>query len=89
MNVVPTVRADEIPQAVKVKANYQSALEKSILQLENANTRGDAVQSFADLYEIAGSKTLLVRTKYKYVSLRHIFYHIISMKFLILSAIMK
>ena len=44
-----------------------SALESNIVKLEQASNRADAIQSFADLYESAGAKTLLVRTKYKYV----------------------
>ena len=49
-----------------------SALESNIVKLEQASTRADAVQSFADLYESAGAKTLLVRTKYKYVRMQDI-----------------
>lgn len=42
-------------------------LETSISNLEKSATRADTVQSLADLYEAAGAKTLLARTKYKYV----------------------
>jgi hypothetical protein len=44
-----------------------SALELAVGRLEKSTDRAEAVQSFADLYEVAGTKTLLVRTKYKYV----------------------
>ena len=46
----------------------RSALEQSIQTLEAANTRSEVIQSLADVFEAAGTKTLLVRTKYKYVS---------------------
>ena len=49
-----------------------SVLESNIVKLEQASTRADAIQSFADLYESAGAKTLLVRTKYKYVRIQGI-----------------
>ena len=48
-----------------------SALESNIVKLEQASSRADAIQSFADLYESAGAKTLLVRTKYKYVRIQN------------------
>jgi hypothetical protein len=43
-----------------------AALEEKIKALEMAESRGDVVQALADVFEAAGSKTLLVRTKYKY-----------------------
>ena len=46
----------------------RSALEQSIQKLEASNTRSEVIQSLADVFEAAGTKTLLVRTKYKYVS---------------------
>ena len=46
----------------------RSILEQSIQTLEASNTRSEVIQSLADVFEAAGSKTLLVRTKYKYVS---------------------
>jgi len=53
-----------------------SVLESNIVKLEQASTRADAIQSFADLYESAGAKTLLVRTKYKYVRIQGIEIHL-------------
>lgn len=47
----------------------RSVLEQSIQTLEASNTRGEVIQSLADVFEAAGTKTLLVRTKYKYVSM--------------------
>lgn len=44
------------------------SMEKAIQGLEVAETRGDAVQAMADLYEVVQSKTLLARSKFKYVS---------------------
>jgi hypothetical protein len=43
-------------------------LEETIVALENADNKADVLQGLADLYEAADKKTLLVRTKYKYVS---------------------
>ena len=43
-------------------------LETAIENFEKASDRGALVQSLADLYESSGSKTLLARSKYKYVS---------------------
>jgi hypothetical protein len=48
----------------------RSVLEQSIQTLEASNTRSEVIQSLADVFEAAGTKTLLVRTKYKYVSKR-------------------
>jgi hypothetical protein len=44
----------------------QVALEEAIVKLETAETRNDAVQGLADLFEAAGKKTLLARSQYKY-----------------------
>ena len=41
-------------------------LVDSVLRLEAASTRGDAIQALADVFEAAGSKTILARTKLKY-----------------------
>jgi hypothetical protein len=41
-------------------------LATSIEKLEAATTRADSVQALADVFEAAGTKTLLARTKYKY-----------------------
>lgn len=46
----------------------RSVLEQSIQTLEASTTRSEVIQSLADVFEAAGTKTLLVRTKYKYVS---------------------
>ena len=46
----------------------RSVLEQSIQTLEASSTRSEVIQSLADVFEAAGTKTLLVRTKYKYVS---------------------
>jgi hypothetical protein len=54
-----------------------SSLEASISSLEKSENRGEVVQSMADLFEAAGSKTLLARTRYKYVK-RKIYYVFIS-----------
>ena len=43
-----------------------SALEAKIKQLETSSTRGEVVQSLADLFEVSGQNTLKARTKYKY-----------------------
>jgi hypothetical protein len=40
-------------------------LEAAINTFETAETREETVQAFADLFEAAGQKTLLTRTKYK------------------------
>lgn len=45
-----------------------SVLEDVVQKLEKSQTRQEVLQSMADLYEIAGTKTLLTRTKYKSVS---------------------
>jgi hypothetical protein len=42
-----------------------ASLETAITSLESATNRADAVQGMADVFEAAGTKTLLVRTKYK------------------------
>mmetsp|Transcript_21101 Transcript_21101/g.46880 ORF Transcript_21101/g.46880 Transcript_21101/m.46880 type:complete len:213 (-) Transcript_21101:105-743(-) len=41
-------------------------LEESIDKLEASGSRAETVQTMADLFDAAGSKTLLSRTKYKY-----------------------
>jgi hypothetical protein len=64
---VNSVSADELETLPVQQPKTISALEKSIINLEKSNTRSEAVQSFADLYETAATKTLLVRSKYKYV----------------------
>ena len=46
----------------------RSVLEQSVQTLEAATSRSEVIQSLADVFEAAGTKTLLVRTKYKYVS---------------------
>jgi hypothetical protein len=46
-------------------AGASSVLESSIVSLEKATNRKEAVQALADVFEAAESKTLLVRTKYK------------------------
>lgn len=43
-------------------------LEETIVQLETAPDRATTVQALADVFEAAGAKTLLARTRYKYVS---------------------
>ena len=43
-----------------------STLEATIKQLETSNTRGEVVQSLADLFEVSGKNTLKARSKYKY-----------------------
>lgn len=40
-------------------------LERKIGTFEQAKDRSETVQAFADLYDAAGAKTLLARTKYK------------------------
>ena len=45
------------------------SMEKAIVGLEQAESRGETVQALADLYEVVNSKTLLARSKYKYVRL--------------------
>ena len=47
----------------------RSVLEQSVQTLEAATSRSEVIQSLADVFEAAGTKTLLVRTKYKYVSI--------------------
>ena len=42
-----------------------ASLETAISSLESAKTRADTIQGLADVFEAAGTKTLLVRTKYK------------------------
>lgn len=42
-----------------------ASLETAINTLESAQNRADTIQGLADVFEAAGSKTLLVRTKYK------------------------
>jgi hypothetical protein len=42
-------------------------LEESIDKLEQSGSRSETVQTMADLFDATGSKTLLSRTKYKYV----------------------
>lgn len=44
-------------------------LETAIVNLEQASSRSDVVQAMADLYESSGTKTLLARSKFKYVSM--------------------
>jgi hypothetical protein len=45
-----------------------AVLEEKVVALENAESRKDTLQGLADVFEAAGSRTLLARTKYKYVS---------------------
>ena len=52
-----------------------AALEQSISKLEASETRADTVQSLADVFEAAGSRTLIARTKYKYVSYFSVIYY--------------
>ena len=54
------------PQLSLADAPLKSGLETSIVSLESASTRKDVIQALADVFEAAESKTLLVRTKYKY-----------------------
>ena len=42
-----------------------ASLETAINTLESAQSRADTIQGLADVFEAAGTKTLLVRTKYK------------------------
>ena len=51
--------------AASTSITTQQLVDK-IEQLEKATSRQDVVQGMADLFEAAGSKTLLARTKYKY-----------------------
>lgn len=46
----------------------RSVLEQSVQNLEKANSKAEVSTCLADVFEAAGTKTLLVRTKYKYVS---------------------
>jgi hypothetical protein len=48
-------------------------LEEAIVKLENSEGRSGAVQALADVFEASGSKTLLARSKYKYVRKSSIF----------------
>ena len=59
----PGAQSASAPPVVTV-----AKLEEVINTLEKANSRSDTIQGLADVFEAAGSKTLLVRTKYKYVS---------------------
>jgi len=43
------------------------SLDQAVSTLENSGSRAEVLQSMADLYEVAGTKTLLARTKFKYV----------------------
>lgn len=52
-------------QPVHAAATSATGLESSIAALENANGKAEIIQSLADVFEAAESKTLLVRTKYK------------------------
>ena len=72
--VVIAASAIDVPLAsadVSTVPVTRSILEQSIQTLEASNTRSEVIQSLADVFEAAGSKTLLVRTKYKYVSVHH------------------
>jgi hypothetical protein len=54
---------------ISYAAAAPSVLEQSVRRLEAADTREDVIQGLADTFEASGgTKTLLVRTKYKYVS---------------------
>ena len=55
-----------VPALAVEGGSTTSKLEAAIVSLESATTRGDTVQSMADVFEAAETKTLLVRTKYKY-----------------------
>lgn len=46
----------------------RSALEQSVQRLEKANSKTEVSTSLNEVFDAAGTKTLLVRTKYKYVS---------------------
>lgn len=59
-----------VPMAVPPvnAAPVSAVLEEKVVALENAESRKDTLQGLADVFEAAGSRTLLARTKYKYVS---------------------
>lgn len=61
----------EMPQGAMAAAavGTTSTLEASIKTLEAAADRKETIQALADVFEASESKTLLVRTKYKYVRL--------------------
>ena len=50
---------------VQAAGTNLAALESSITSLESASNRAETIQGLADVFEASGSKTLLVRTKYK------------------------
>lgn len=54
-----------LPTATKTTKITAQQLENTITTFEQANTRDETVQAFADLYDATGEKTLLARTKYK------------------------
>lgn len=62
------------PQStLAVGGGSSPVLEEKIKQLETSKTRGEVVQSLADLFEVSGEKnTLKARTKYKYRIIRAI-----------------
>ena len=54
------------PIAAMAEGSTTSVLESSIERLESGSNRKEVIQALADVFEAAESKTLLVRTKYKY-----------------------
>ena len=64
MGVTPSIPG-AVPAAHAKTATVQE-LQGAIDNLEGSTDRAGVVQNIADLYEVAESKTLLVRTKYKY-----------------------
>ena len=58
----------DVTLAAPLVGQTTGGLEKAVRTLEESQGRGDTIQSMADLYEVVGTKTLLARTKYKYVS---------------------
>ena len=55
------------PVEPSVAVSSLGRLEQSIQALESSKDRTETIQGLADVFEAAESKTLLVRTKYKYV----------------------
>ena len=61
-----TVDGNGAAVAASAPAVTVAQLEAKISELEAAESRDSVLQAFADVFEAAESKTLLVRTKYKY-----------------------
>jgi hypothetical protein len=63
---IASTALDTVAYAAPAPSVSVGMLEEKIAALEAADTRDTVLQALADVFQAAESKTLLVRTKYKY-----------------------